>query len=227
MVDRFEERHLTEPQEQDLNSREGQVDEPQPFGRFAESGRQSVRHRPWRLSPRELNRAHTEKGQNRNGQHDDPHPSDPLAQGTPEHDAMGQQARVRDDGCTRRGYTCCGLEDRIRQVPDLSGEQVRKGTGERQSDPCQANSCEALPGTEFARAVEDAPEDEPNERRYPASEEKPRKLRPFLIDRANKDRREHRDAGRAENRADDVQEVSPGHEVSPIASLRERSSLAS
>ena len=119
VTDGVKRRHPGKPQRQRAGDGQQNVDEPQRFCRFGNSRAHFViLQRPGHLRPVQLHPTDAEYRQDRDRQHNDPHPAKPLQHLAIEKDGMRQRVEANQRGCARGGEAREGFKKRIgyRQV---------------------------------------------------------------------------------------------------------------
>ena len=179
---------------------------------------------PGSLGLDELPPSDPQAREDRESEHDDPHPAQPLRELAPHQHRLIESRNVREDARACRRHPGHGLEVRVDRVAQLwLAEEVREGDGPGGERPCERHDQEALTGPNRLTAARHPLQTEPDrERDGPAGEERPHGL--AVADRED-DREEKREAEVLEQPPDEVQRPAeidaerppPGTDAQPSA----------
>ena len=212
MGERLERRHLlvdsAEPEREqhpEEDGRQADVEDPDAAGRVADPGAERLDLGSRHLRLQQLPAADAQPRQDRQREHDDPDPAEPLRQLAPQREPARKRLDVRHDRPAGRAETGHALEVRIQRTVELriAGEDVRQRSERRCRKPRQRDDEEALTDAEpvlAARGQGNAGADRASE--GAGREERPRRL--VVADRDGR----WDDRGRAQvrdQRSDDVQ----------------------
>ena len=145
VVDGVEDAHAAEEEEDETRNRDDDVDQPEGAGRLRDPRLQLVLDRPRDLRPEELPPSHPEKGEDGDGEDDDPHPAQPLGHGAPEEDPVGEDLDLGDDRGPGRREAGHRFEVGVRKGGESAVDHVGEPPEKGGENPSGRDDQEALP----------------------------------------------------------------------------------
>ncbi len=145
MADGVEKAHAPQGQQDRFQGGEKGVDLPQDLGGVPDSRRELVGRRAGRLGLVELHAADPQKGQDRQGEDDDPHAPQPLNEAPPEQQPLGNPFDVREDRRTGGGEAGNRFEKGVRERGELAAHVKRQGPEEPHGDPPEGHDGHPFP----------------------------------------------------------------------------------
>ena len=189
----------------DLEHRQRHVEHPEPAGDRADRCGQPLDLGPRELRLEQLPSPDAQAREHGEGEHDDPHPAEPLGELAPHREAARQGVDVGEDGRAGRRHPGHGLEVGVERARELvlAREDVRERDEERGREPRDRDDEERLaqadPLAARGRLLEYPPG---TARERPRGHEGPHRL---AVPEGNRDREEERDAQVAQDEADEVE----------------------
>ncbi|MNC85276.1 hypothetical protein D3C83_08670 [compost metagenome] len=157
---------------QKAGERQDGVDRPQPLRGFGQArGELPLLHRPRDFRLGDLPAADTQHGKDRDHQHDDAHPAQPLQFGAPDVDRCRELVEVGEYCRAGRGQSRYRLEVSIGERQPRDGEEQRHGREQCTAGPYEHDQQDALAQNQFALVAarggpEQAPGGEVERHRY-------------------------------------------------------------
>src|SRR3989339_715243 len=145
MADGVEPRHSAQDEEQGLDDRETQVNEPEDLGGSGYPGGYLVHGRTGSLRFHETEAAEPEEGKDRDGEDDDAHAAEPVSRGAPEKQGAGQYFYIREYARSRGRESAHHLIERVYEGGYIARQEEGEGSDKGSHQPCEGDEKKTFP----------------------------------------------------------------------------------